>query len=92
MELKFRTEFDYGTAGRLQMFKVKGQGHGVKVCQIMNNSAGDCSILIKLTTDYDHMPPDLPNFQGQRVKGQGYSMSRLAGIKKSLLFMNGCLH
>ena len=29
--LKFRTEFDYGTAGRLQVFKVKGQGHGVTV-------------------------------------------------------------
>ena len=25
IELKFLTEFDYGTAGRLQMLKVKGQ-------------------------------------------------------------------
>ena len=24
IELKFRTEFDYGTAGTLQLFKVKG--------------------------------------------------------------------
>jgi len=31
IELKFRTEFDYGTVGRLQMFKVKGQGYEVKV-------------------------------------------------------------
>ena len=29
--LKFRTEFHYRTAGTPQMFKVKGQGHGVKV-------------------------------------------------------------
>ena len=29
--LKFGTEFDHGTAGTLQMFKVKGQGHAVKV-------------------------------------------------------------
>ena len=26
----------------------------------MNNSAGGCSISIKFSTDYDHVPPDLP--------------------------------
>ena len=49
------------------MFKDKGQRSrsqrevtGAKICQIMNNSAGDCSILIKLTTDYDHVTTDPP--------------------------------
>ena len=27
--------------------------------QIVNNSAGGCSIAIKFCTDYDHVPPDL---------------------------------
>jgi len=31
IELKFRTEFHHGTAGTLQMFKVKGQRSKVKV-------------------------------------------------------------
>ena len=29
IDLKFGTEFDHGTSGTLQMFKVKGQGHSV---------------------------------------------------------------
>ena len=31
ISLKFRTEFERGEAGLLRMFKVKGQGHGVRV-------------------------------------------------------------
>ena len=31
-----------------------------KICQLVNNSAGGCSISIKFTTDYDHMPTALP--------------------------------
>jgi len=31
ISLKFRTEFDHDEADLLHMFKVKGQGHGVKV-------------------------------------------------------------
>jgi len=41
---------------------VKGQGHSVsasrnggKDSQIINNSAGDCWISLKFTTDYDHV-------------------------------------
>ena len=74
--LRFGTAFYYGTAGILQMFKVKGQRSrsqrevtGAKICQIMNNSAGDCSISIKFTTDYDHVTPDLPpTFKVNRSK------------------------
>ena len=48
-----------------QKFKVKGSKvkvtavTGAKTCQITNKPAGDCSILIKFTTNYDHMTPDL---------------------------------
>jgi len=47
-----------------------------KICQIMNNSAGDCLIATTFTTDYDHVTPDLPQTfkvktQGSRAKGQG---------------------
>jgi len=31
-----------------------------KICHIVNNSAGGCSIWIKFSTDYDHVPTDLP--------------------------------
>jgi len=44
---------------------------GAKICQIVNNSAGCCSISIKFTTDYDHVPPDLPQtfkVNGSKVK------------------------
>ena len=37
----------------------------------MNNSAGGSSISIKLTTDYDHVIPDLPKafkVNGSKVK------------------------
>jgi len=35
----------------------------------MNNSAGDCSISIKLTTDYDHVTSDLTfKANGSKVK------------------------
>ena len=37
----------------------------------MNNSAGDCSISIKFTTDYDHVTPDLTQtfkVNGSKVK------------------------
>jgi len=50
-----------------QKFKVKGSKVNVtgdvtraKICQIVNNTAGGCSISIKFTTDYDHVTPDLP--------------------------------
>ena len=39
------------------------------ICQIMNNSAGGCSISIKLTTDYDHMTAVRPQtFKVNEVK------------------------
>jgi len=44
---------------------------GTKICQIMNNSAGDCSISIKLITDNDHVTSDLPQtfkVNGSKVK------------------------
>jgi len=31
-----------------------------KICQITNNSGGDCSISLKFNTDYDHVKTDLP--------------------------------
>jgi len=42
-----------------------------KICQIVNNSAGDCSISIKFSTDYDYVPPNLPQtfkVNGSKVK------------------------
>ena len=61
-----------------QKFKVKGSKVKVtervtraKICQIVNNSAGRCSISIKFSIDYDHMPPDLPQtfkINGSKVK------------------------
>jgi len=42
---------------------------GAKICQITNNSAGDCSISIKFTADYDHVVADLPHtFKVNRSK------------------------
>ena len=62
----------------LQKFKVKGskvkvteRRNGDKKLQIMNNLAGDCSILIIFTTDCYHVTPDLPqtfNVNGSKVK------------------------
>ena len=54
------------TSEVLQKFKVKESQVKVtawrdraKICQIMNNSAADCSILIKFTTDYNDVTSDL---------------------------------
>ena len=65
--VRFRTEFDGGEAGLLYMFKVKSQKSRsqqdvtrAKICQIVNNSAGSCSISIQFSTDYDHVTSDLP--------------------------------
>jgi len=81
ISLKFCTGF--GVVGHmtpevLQKFKVKGQRSrsqhnvtGAKICQIMNKSAGDCSILLKFHTDSNHVTHDVPQtFQvnGSRVK------------------------
>jgi len=44
---------------------------GAKICEILNNSAGNCSISIKFSTDYDHVTPDLPQtfkVNGSKVK------------------------
>ena len=66
------TGFVHITAEVLQKFKVKGpkvKVIGAKIWQIMNNSARDCSISIKFTTDHDHMTPDLPHtFKVNRSK------------------------
>ena len=61
-----------------QKFKVTGSRvnsrcdiMGAKICQIVNNSAGGCSISIKLTTDYDHVTPVLPQtfkVNGSKIK------------------------
>ena len=55
------------TPERPQKFKVKGskvkvtaRRNSSKNCQILNNSAGGCSISIKFSAVYDHVPPDLP--------------------------------
>ena len=48
---------------------------GPKFAEIINNSAGDCSISIKFTTDYDHVIPDLPQtfkVNGSKVKVMVY--------------------
>jgi len=61
------------------MFKVKGSKVKVtarrdasKNGQIVNNSAGDCSISIKFSTDYSHVPPDLP--QTFKVNGSNVNV------------------
>jgi len=61
------TEFGHVRPEVPEKFKVKGQRSrsqrdvtGAKICQITNNSAGDCSISITFTTDYDHVVADLP--------------------------------
>ena len=44
---------------------------GAQISQIMNNSAWDCSLSIKLTTDYDHVTSDRPQtfkVDGSKVK------------------------
>ena len=58
----------------LQKFKIKSQRSRSQrdliwaiICQIMNNSVGDCSISIKFITDYDQMTADLA--QTFKVKG-----------------------
>ena len=55
------------TLERPQEFKVKeskvkvtARYNASKLCRIVNNSAEGCSISIKFSTDYDHVPPDLP--------------------------------
>ena len=51
--------------------KVTAIRNGAKIRQIVNNSAGCCSISIKLTTDYDNVTPDLPQTSkanGSKVK------------------------
>ena len=60
------------------MFKVNGSKVKVtpdvmvaKICEILNNSARDCSISIKFSTDYDHVITDLPQtfkVNGSKVK------------------------
>ena len=61
-----------------QKFKVKGSKVKVtanvtlaKIRQIVNNSAGYCSISIEFSTVYDHVPPDLPQtfkVNGSKIK------------------------
>ena len=68
-----------------QKFKVKGQRSRsqrdvtrAKICQIMNNSAGGCSISMKFTTDYDYVVADLPQtfkVNGSKVKVIGVTRS-----------------
>ena len=76
--LKFYTEFEHMTPERPQNFKVKRSKVKVtvrltraKICQIVNNSVGDCSNSIKFSRDYDHVTPDLPQtfkVNGSKVK------------------------
>ena len=66
---------------------------GAKICQIMNNPTGDCSISIKFATDYDHVTPDLP--QTFKVNGSKVKVIACHGLlasKKLLHFMNGWIH
>ena len=51
--------------------KVTARRNASRNLQIVNNSAGDCSISIKFTTDYDHVTSDLPQtfkVNGSKVK------------------------
>jgi len=67
----------------LQMFKVKRSRsqRGItcaKVRQIINNSPRDSPISLKCRADFDHVTLDVSrtfNFQDQRVKGQGQSVT-----------------
>jgi len=62
-----------------------------KIGQIMNNSAGYCSISIKLTTDYDHMTPDLPQtFKVKWAKFKVIACHDVLALKNR--YMNGYWH
>ena len=53
--------------------------------QLVNNSAADCSISLKFGTEFDHVTADTlnaTNVQGQRVRGQGRSVTLRIGSKK----------
>ena len=59
---------------------------GAKICQIVNNSAGGFSISIKLTTDYDHVTPDLP--QTFKVNGSKVNVIACHDILASKIVTN----
>jgi len=65
--------FDLPQKFKVKRSKVKVQRDvtRTKMCQIVNNSAGSCSISTKFTTDYDHVTLDLPQtfkVNGSKVK------------------------
>ena len=78
----FRSNFTQGLNTRHRKYHKSSRSRGqrsrsqrdvmrAKICQIVNNSAGDCSISIKFSTDYRHVPTDLPQtfkVNGSKVK------------------------
>jgi len=56
-----------------------------KIRKIINNSAGDCSILLKYCTDFDHDTIDVPRtfkVNGSEVKVTAWHYVSAISIKK----------
>jgi len=78
----WRRKYHKSSKSRGQRSKSQRDVTRAKICQIVNNSAGGCSISMKLLQT---MTTDLPqNFQRHLVKGQGHSVIWRISMKKSL--------
>jgi len=73
---------DTQNAVKVQRQEVKGHVKSqrditcARIWKIINNSARDCLISFKFRTDFAHITLYIvTNFQGQRVKGQGHSVT-----------------
>ena len=100
--VRFRSNFTQALDTRSRKYQKSSRSRGqrsrsqrdvtrAKICQIVSNSAGDCSISIKFRTDYRHVLPDLPQtfkFNGSKVKVIASMIWRNC-IKISSHFMNG---
>ena len=70
--VRFRSNFTQGLDTRCLKYHKSSRSRGQRsrsqrdvklicqICQTVNNSARECSISIKFSTDYDHVQPDLP--------------------------------
>ena len=99
--VRFRSNFTQGLDTRHRKYHKSSRSRGqrsrsqrdvtwAKICQIVNNSAGDCSISIKYSTDYDHMPLDLQKtFKVNESKVKVIAWHDILAWKKSSYFMNG---
>jgi len=72
---------DRSSRSRGQRSRSQREVTGAIICQIMNNLGGDCSISIKLTTDYDHVTPDRP--QSFKVNGSEVKVIAWYGVLAS---------